>query len=55
MIDVPPPGPLERQYRRLLAAYPAEHRREHGEEMIGVLLAAARPGQVRAGRPGRPT
>ena len=52
MSDVPPPGPLERQYRRLLAAYPAEHRREHGEEMIGVLLAAARPGQVRAGLAG---
>jgi hypothetical protein len=36
-----PMGPLERRYRRLLAWYPAEHRRVHGEEMIGVLLASA--------------
>ena len=26
---------LERRYRRLLACYPAEHRRTYGEEMIG--------------------
>jgi hypothetical protein len=32
---------LERRYRRLLALYPAEHRREHADEMIGVLLASA--------------
>ena len=32
---------LERRYRRLLALYPAEHRRVHGEDMIGVLLASA--------------
>ena len=31
---------LERWYRRLLAWYPADHRRVHGEEMIAVLLAA---------------
>ncbi len=34
-------GALERRYRRLLAWYPAEHRRAYGEEMIGVLPAAA--------------
>jgi hypothetical protein len=32
---------LERRYRRLLRCYPPSHR----EEMLGVLLAAARPGQ----------
>jgi hypothetical protein len=32
---------LERRYRRLLALYPRDHRREHAEEMVGVLLAAA--------------
>lgn len=41
------PGP-ERRYRRLLRAYPADHRAAHGEEMLGVLLDAAgqraRPG-----------
>jgi hypothetical protein len=31
----------ERWYRRLLALYPKNHRREHAEEMVGVLLAAA--------------
>jgi hypothetical protein len=31
----------ERWYRRLLALYPKDHRREHAEEMVGVLLAAA--------------
>ena len=36
---------LERRYRRLLAWYPAEYRRDHEEEMLGVLLAAARGGQ----------
>jgi hypothetical protein len=35
---------LERRYRRLLALYPKDHRREHAEEMVGVLLAAAAPG-----------
>jgi hypothetical protein len=32
---------LERRYRHLLLLYPAQHRREHGEEMLGVLLASA--------------
>jgi hypothetical protein len=40
---------LERRYRRLLAWYPAEHRRVHGEEMIGVLLASAGGGRRRPG------
>jgi hypothetical protein len=38
---------LEHRYRRLLRWYPADHRRRHGEEMLGVLLAAAEPGQER--------
>lgn len=38
---------LERSYRRLLAWYPREHRRAHGEEMLGVLMAGARDGQRR--------
>jgi hypothetical protein len=41
------PDALERRYRRLLAWYPAEHRRARGEEMIAVLLASAGPGQRR--------
>jgi hypothetical protein len=40
---------LERRYRRLLACYPAEHRRNYGEEMIGVLLASAASSQRRPG------
>ncbi|MFR9775653.1 hypothetical protein ACL02O_06290 [Micromonospora sp. MS34] len=40
---------LERRYRRLLAAYPWEHRRTYEEEMLAVLLAGARPGQTRPG------
>jgi hypothetical protein len=40
---------LERGYRRLLRCYPAGHRDRHGEEMLGVLLAGARPGQRRPG------
>jgi hypothetical protein len=43
----PGAGRLERGYRRLLACYPPLHRREHGEEMLGVLLAAAPDGQRR--------
>ena len=43
------PGGLERAYRRLLAAYPRQHRAEHGEEMLGVLMAGATEGQVRPG------
>jgi hypothetical protein len=37
---------LERWYRRLLAWFPAEHRRVYGEEMVGVLLAS----HLKAGR-----
>jgi len=40
---------LERGYRRLLACYPAWFRSEHGEELVGVLLAGARDGQQRPG------
>jgi hypothetical protein len=40
---------LERGYRRLLACYPARFRSEHGEELMGVLLAGARDGQRRPG------
>jgi hypothetical protein len=45
-------GELERRYRRLLAWYPAEHRHRFGEEMIGVLLAAAPDGARRPGLAG---
>jgi hypothetical protein len=38
-------GRLERGYRRQLAWYPAEHRRAHEEEMLGVLMTGARAGQ----------
>ncbi|GAB1646284.1 hypothetical protein [Krasilnikovia sp. MM14-A1259] len=38
---------LEGRYRRLMAAYPMLHRREYEEEMVGVLLAGAEPGQRR--------
>lgn len=38
---------LERRYRRLLCLYPSEHREAHQDEMLGVLLAAARKGQER--------
>jgi hypothetical protein len=38
---------LEDRYRRLLAWYPADHRLSHEQEMLGVLLAGARPGQAR--------
>ncbi|GAA3572524.1 hypothetical protein GCM10022419_061790 [Nonomuraea rosea] len=40
-------SPFEARYRRLLACYPRDHRARHEEEMIGVLLAGARPGQTR--------
>ena len=46
-----PAASLERGYRRLLRCYPAGHRDVHGEEMLGVLLAGARPGQRRPGLP----
>jgi hypothetical protein len=32
---------LEQRYRRLLALYPRDHRERNGEEMLGVLVAAA--------------
>ncbi len=38
---------LERWYRLLLAAYPADHRDAYEEEMVGVLLDTAAPGQTR--------
>lgn len=38
---------LERRYRGLLRWYPWSHRRVYEEEMIGVLVADARPGQRR--------
>jgi hypothetical protein len=38
---------LEHRYRRLLAWFPAEHRRNYEEEMVGVLLATASDGQRR--------
>ncbi|MGI5162997.1 hypothetical protein ACQEU3_01405 [Spirillospora sp. CA-253888] len=38
---------LEDRYRRLLRWYPAEHRRHHEDEMLGVLLATAEPGRSR--------
>ena len=54
--DLPGPGPaltddsrLERGYRRLLALYPARHRRVHEDEMLAVLMTAAAEGQHRPG------
>jgi len=38
---------LERRYRRLLAWFPAEHRREYAEDMISVLLASTPQGRRR--------
>lgn len=38
---------LERRYRRLLRLYPREFRVRQGPEMLGVLMATARPGQTR--------
>jgi hypothetical protein len=40
---------LEGRYRRLLAMYPAEHRRKHQDEMLGVLMTGAHAGQHRPG------
>jgi len=40
---------LERGYRRLLAWYPREFRREHGPEILAVLMADAPDGQCRPG------
>ena len=42
---------MERRYRRVLALYPKDHRREHAEEMVGVLLAADGDAPVRAPNP----
>jgi hypothetical protein len=43
---------MEKWYRRLLALYPKDHRREHAEEMVGVLLLAADgDAQVRTPKP----
>ena len=42
---------MEQRYRRLLALYPKDHRREHAEEMVGVLLAADGDAPVRAPNP----
>ena len=42
-------GGLEGRYRRLLRSYPAWYRGQHEEEMLGVLMTAARPGQRRPG------
>ncbi|MFC7240958.1 hypothetical protein ACFQO7_00565 [Catellatospora aurea] len=36
---------LEARYERLLALFPAAYRQEYGDEMIGVLLAGAKPQQ----------
>jgi hypothetical protein len=41
---------LEARYRRLLMWFPPEHRRAHADEMVGVLLSTADPGQERPGR-----
>jgi hypothetical protein len=40
-------GGLERSYRRLLRWYPPSYRDRHEEEILGVLMAAAQPGQRR--------
>jgi plasmid stability protein len=42
-------APLELQYRRLLAVYPAAHRHSYEEEMVAVLMEGAQPGQRRPG------
>ena len=39
--------PLELHYRRLLAVYPAAHRRTYEEEMVAVLMEGAQPGRRR--------
>ncbi|MDA8319554.1 MAG: hypothetical protein M0030_07075 [Actinomycetota bacterium] len=49
MNDLTGQDDLERRFRRLLAWYPREFRREHGEEMLAVLLAGAADGQRRPG------
>ena len=44
-----PQARLERGYRRLLAFYPAAHRRVHEEEMLAVLMTQAPVGKQRPG------
>lgn len=36
---------LEMRYRRLLVWYPTNYRHEYGEEIVGVLMEGAKPGQ----------
>jgi hypothetical protein len=43
------PRGLEGAYRRLLRWYPPPYRKRHEEEILGVLMAAAQPGQRRPG------
>jgi hypothetical protein len=40
---------LERGYQRLLAWYPRTFRRDHGQEVLAVLMTSAREGQRRPG------
>ena len=40
---------LERGYRRLLACYPREFRRENEDEILGVLMATSAEDQERVG------
>src|SRR5262249_2275212 len=47
--DMTDQADLERRYRRLLAWYPPEFRRENGQEILAVLMAGARDGQRRPG------
>jgi len=42
-------GGLEARYRRLLRWYPPSYRGRHEDEILGVLMAAAQPGQRRPG------
>ena len=42
-------GGLEGSYRRLLRWYPSSYRTRHEEEILGVLMDAAQPGQRRPG------
>src|SRR6516225_1636520 len=42
-------GGLEGSYRRLLRWYPSSYRNRHEEEILGVLMDAAQPGQRRPG------
>lgn len=40
---------LEQRYRRLLRLYPRSYREQHGEDMLGVLMAGAGEGRDRPG------